>query len=61
MDALGETAVRKSWVFRYQRDKRRRMMGLGPTHVVSLAEARDEQYAKDIAAFIQTFTGAKAA
>ena len=41
MDALGETAVRKSWVFRYKRDKRSRMMGLGPTHAVSLAEARE--------------------
>jgi hypothetical protein len=31
----------KSWIFRYERDGRERMMGLGPLHTVSLAEARD--------------------
>lgn len=30
----------KSWVLRYQRGGRRREMGLGPTHLVSLQEAR---------------------
>ncbi len=30
----------KSWVFRYQRNGRRREIGLGPVHLVSLAEAR---------------------
>jgi hypothetical protein len=33
-------AVRRSWLFRYQRDGRRHEMGLGATHTVSLAEAR---------------------
>lgn len=28
------------WVFRYQRDGRERWLGLGPTHLVSLADAR---------------------
>ncbi len=41
LQVKADTAVWKSWVFRYQRDKRCRMMGLGPTHVVSLAEARE--------------------
>src|SRR6516165_8466395 len=31
----------KSWIFRYERDGRELWMGLGPTHVVTLAEARD--------------------
>jgi integrase len=31
----------KSWIFRYQRDGRERHMGLGPTHTLSLAEARE--------------------
>jgi integrase len=35
-----EGAVRRSWLFRYERDGRRREMGLGPTHTISLAEAR---------------------
>lgn len=30
----------KSWIYRYTRDGRAREMGLGPTHTVSLAEAR---------------------
>ena len=30
----------KQWVFRYERDKRRRELGLGPTHAVTLADAR---------------------
>lgn len=30
----------KSWVFRYQRNGRRREIGLGPASIVSLAEAR---------------------
>jgi hypothetical protein len=33
---------RKSWVLRYTLNGRRRDMGLGPLHRVSLAEARDE-------------------
>jgi integrase len=41
LQVTADTATWKSWVFRYQRDKRRRMMGLGPTHAVSLAEARE--------------------
>ena len=32
--------VNKSWLFRFQIDKRERYMGLGSTRVVSLAEAR---------------------
>ena len=32
----------KSWVFRFKKDGRLRVMGLGPTHTVSLAEARDK-------------------
>jgi integrase len=31
----------KSWVFRYERHGRERVMGLGPLHTLSLAEARD--------------------
>jgi integrase len=31
----------KSWVFRYKNDGRLRVMGLGPVHTVSLAEARE--------------------
>lgn len=31
----------KSWVFRYRRGGRDRHMGLGPVHVLSLAEARE--------------------
>ena len=34
--------VRRSWVFRYGLDGRKREMGLGPTHTITLAEARDE-------------------
>ncbi len=32
----------KSWVFRYKADGRLREMGLGPTHTISLAEAREK-------------------
>jgi len=32
---------RASWIFRYSTGGRSRVMGLGPTHTVSLAEARD--------------------
>src|SRR4051794_34097275 len=31
----------KSWIFRYQLDGRRRDMGLGPTSLISLAQARE--------------------
>src|ERR1700678_866193 len=31
----------KAWIFRYERDGRERNMGFGPTHTLSLAEARD--------------------
>jgi hypothetical protein len=31
--------VRRSWTFRYEVQGRRREMGLGPTHTLSLAEA----------------------
>jgi integrase len=34
--------VRRSWVFAYELDGRRGWMGLGPTHTVSLGEARDK-------------------
>src|SRR5579864_7204294 len=34
-------ASARSWIFRYQIDARRRDMALGPTNLVSLAEARD--------------------
>jgi integrase len=40
---LGEGGhVRRSWVFRYGLNGRRREMGLGATHTLSLAEARDK-------------------
>src|SRR5262245_22715640 len=32
----------RSWLFRYQCGSRERWMGLGPFHLVSLAEARDK-------------------
>jgi len=32
----------KAWIFRFTLDGRPRHMGLGPTHTVTLAEARDE-------------------
>jgi len=32
----------KSWVFRFMLDGRPRWMGLGPTHTISLAEAREK-------------------
>lgn len=31
----------KSWIFRYERNGRERHMGLGPTHTVTLIEARE--------------------
>src|SRR5262249_45757095 len=34
--------VRRSWTFRYERGGRRREMGLGATHTLSLAEAREK-------------------
>ncbi len=36
----------KSWVFRYKQAGKARDMGLGPTHTVSLAEARELATAK---------------
>jgi integrase len=33
--------VRRSWLFKYELNGRRREMGLGPTHTVSLGEARE--------------------
>jgi integrase len=36
----GKPALSKSWVFRFERDGRERMMGLGPLNTLSLAEAR---------------------
>jgi integrase len=35
-----DTTVRRSWVFRYEVDGRRREMGLGAAHTIGLAEAR---------------------
>ncbi len=35
-------SVRRSWLFRYERDGRRREMGLGPLHTIGLSEARDK-------------------
>jgi len=34
-------ALVKSWIFRYERDGKERYMGLGATHTVGLAEARE--------------------
>jgi integrase len=34
--------VRRSWLFRYERDGRRREMGLGPLHTIGLADAREK-------------------
>jgi integrase len=36
----GKEGLLKSWLFNYQLHHRRRFMGLGPAHTVSLAEAR---------------------
>lgn len=36
------TSGSKSWVFRFREDGRLREMGLGPTHTVTLAEARQK-------------------
>ena len=35
----------KSWVFRFKKDGRLREMGLGPTHTIGLAEAREKALA----------------
>lgn len=35
------SATNRSWLFRYQLDRRERWMGLGPLHTFSLAEARE--------------------
>ena len=35
-------ANNRSWVFRYERAGRERVMGLGPAHTLNLAEARDK-------------------
>src|SRR5262245_44208870 len=32
----------RSWIFRYERDGRAHKMGLGPTHLVDLREAREK-------------------
>jgi hypothetical protein len=37
---VGPTGA-KLWVFRFQRDDRRRDMGLGPVSIIPLAEARE--------------------
>src|SRR5882724_10758928 len=37
-----------SWVLRYERDKRARMMGLGPVHTISLKQARERARAQRI-------------
>jgi integrase len=37
-----EGHIRRSWVFKYEIAGRRHELGLGPTHTVGLAEARDE-------------------
>lgn len=34
-------ALVKSWLFRYERNGKERQMGLGPTHTIGLAEARE--------------------
>jgi hypothetical protein len=46
-DGLGlylqvSSAGTKSWLFRFQRDRKPRQMGLGPLHTVSLADARQQ-------------------
>jgi integrase len=37
-----DSTISRSWVFNFELDGKRRFMGLGATHTVSLAEARDE-------------------
>jgi integrase len=37
--------IRRSWVFKYALDGKRHELGLGSTHTISLAEARDEALA----------------
>jgi integrase len=37
-----EGHIRRSWTFKYELAGKRRELGLGPTHTVSLAEARDK-------------------
>jgi hypothetical protein len=46
----GKEGLCKSWLFNYQLNHRRRFMGLGPTHTVSLAEAREKarEYRKNL-------------
>ena len=39
----------KSWVFRYERGGSEHFMGLGPTHSVGLAEAREELVGRGLA------------
>lgn len=39
--AAVDGGVNKSWTFRYERDGKRRELGLGPLHTFSLGEARD--------------------
>jgi len=34
-------SLAKSWIFRYERDGKERFMGLGPSHSVGLADARE--------------------
>src|SRR5215468_8135437 len=41
---VGPTGA-KSWIFRYRREGRLHDMGLGPSHTISLAEARDQAQA----------------
>jgi hypothetical protein len=55
--------VTKAWVFRYQIDKRERVMGLGSARVVSLAEARAKanESRKVLAAGIDPLTHRNAA
>jgi integrase len=40
-DAEGTQGINRSWIFRYTLNGRTREMGLGPTHTVTLAEARE--------------------
>lgn len=52
----------KSWIFRYRFAGKRPEMGLGPTHTVSLAEARDAAMAarKQIQAGVDPLAGRRA-
>lgn len=40
-----DEGVTKSWLFRYERAGKARMMGLGPLHTISLAKARERALA----------------